>query len=216
MLAARDSVVAAVVVLAEQAAPADGLRPQQSGKTFSELGQPICWRTLLADSSAGELPDVGVLLGGIDLGEGQLCPLGKRPRSAPGPRWQVAVREALVAAGAGAACRQKLEARRAGQPVLRTENPAAWMQRWWSSPRLRYQVACGSLEPNLGVGGELSGEVGGECPALQCCSWSGFCCATSMGAPVVVRRRTRRSCPTGGWTSVAARRGGGPQRERSG
>jgi hypothetical protein len=80
----------------------------------------------------------------------------------------------------------------------------------------RYQVGFASLEPILGVGGELSGEVGVSSLAERRCSWSGFFCVGSLGRPVGGALPNRAFLPTVGWTSAASWGGGGPHRERPG
>jgi hypothetical protein len=61
--------------------------------------------------------------------------VGKHPRSAPGARRRVAVRDELVAAGVGGGLLRLIGGQSCWLPVLRTANPAAWMQRWSFAPR---------------------------------------------------------------------------------
>ena len=94
-----------------------------NGKTFGSLGDPPV-EHLVARSRRWRSRGPCRSFGGIGLAGDQRGPVGKRPRSAPGPWWQVAVRARPMAAGTRAEmiagdCRPRSVARAGRAALLR-------------------------------------------------------------------------------------------------
>ncbi len=101
-----------------------------------------------------------------------------------GAQWRVGVREPLVAAGVGGGAEASGWWPVVLAPCAEHREPSRLDVAPVVLAQVRYQVGFASLEPNLGVGGELAADVGGGSLG-QRCSEPGFLRAMTKGRSIV-------------------------------